>query len=68
MSTVWLKAAAKLLTVKLGKGFSRPIAEHWNARSLRRQMDSALYLRLAANKDKEGNCNWQTTRMPYGVS
>ncbi len=30
------------------------IAEHWNVRSLRRQMDSALYLRLAASKDKEG--------------
>jgi predicted nuclease of restriction endonuclease-like (RecB) superfamily len=30
------------------------IAENWNVRSLRRQMDSALYLRLAAGKDKEG--------------
>lgn len=30
------------------------IAEKWNVRSLRRQMDSALYLRLAASKDKEG--------------
>ena len=30
------------------------IAEHWNVRSLRRQMDSALYLRLASSKDKEG--------------
>lgn len=30
------------------------IASHWNVRSLRRQMDSALYLRLAASKDKQG--------------
>lgn len=30
------------------------IASGWNVRSLRRQMDSALYLRLAASKDKEG--------------
>lgn len=30
------------------------IASHWNVRSLRRQMDSALFLRLAASKDKEG--------------
>ena len=30
------------------------IASRWNVRSLRRQMDSALYLRLAASKDKEG--------------
>lgn len=30
------------------------IAENWNVRSLRRQMDSALYLRLAASKDKSG--------------
>ena len=30
------------------------IAENWNVRSLRRQMDSALYLRLAASKDKQG--------------
>ncbi len=29
------------------------IASRWNVRSLRRQMDSALYLRLAASKDKE---------------
>ncbi|WP_455637945.1 PDDEXK nuclease domain-containing protein [Parabacteroides sp.] len=29
------------------------IAQNWNIRSLRRQMDSALYLRLAASKDKE---------------
>lgn len=30
------------------------ISEHWNVRSLRRQMDSALFLRLAASKDKKG--------------
>lgn len=30
------------------------IASRWNVRSLRRQMDSALYLRLAASKEKEG--------------
>lgn len=30
------------------------IASGWNVRSLRRQIDSALYLRLAASKDKEG--------------
>ena len=30
------------------------IASSWNVRSLRRQIDSALYLRLAASKDKEG--------------
>lgn len=30
------------------------IAEQWNVRSLRRQIDSALYLRLAASRDKEG--------------
>lgn len=30
------------------------IAERWNVRSLRRQMDSALYLRLASSRDKEG--------------
>ena len=30
------------------------IASRWNVSSLRRQMDSALYLRLAASKDKEG--------------
>ena len=29
------------------------IAAKWNVRSLRRQMDSGLFLRLAANKDKE---------------
>lgn len=98
--TALLSSLAKLLRVKLGKGYSRPnlnnmrkfylyypicqtvsdklswshicelitiddelerrfyekecIASHWNVRSLRRQMDSALYLRLAASKDKEG--------------
>ncbi len=30
------------------------IASGWNVRSLRRQIDSALYLRLAASKDKDG--------------
>lgn len=30
------------------------VAENWNVRSLRRQIDSALYLRLAVSKDKEG--------------
>lgn len=30
------------------------VAEKWNVRSLRRQMDSALYLRLAMSKDKKG--------------
>lgn len=95
-----LSSLAKILRVKLGKGYSRPnlnnmrkfyllypicqtvsdklswshicelitieddlersfyekecIAERWNVRSLRRQMDSALYLRLAASRDKEG--------------
>jgi len=29
------------------------ILEQWNVRSLRRQIDSALYLRLAASKDKK---------------
>ncbi len=98
--TALLSSLAKLLRIKLGKGYSRPnlnnmrkfyllypicqtvsdklswshicelitiddelersfyekecIAEKWNVRSLRRQMDSALYLRLAASKDKEG--------------
>lgn len=99
--TSLLTRLAKLLTLKLGKGYSRPnlnnmrkfyvcypnlldmsdkfkkltwshiceiikiddelehnfyinecAAENWNVRSLRRQMDSALYLRLAASKDK----------------
>lgn len=101
--TSLLTKLAKLLTLKLGKGYSRPnlnnmrkfyilypnlsdisdkfkkltwshiceiikiddelelnfyinecAAENWNVRSLRRQMDSALYLRLAASKDKTG--------------
>lgn len=98
--TSLLTSLAKILQVKLGKGYSRPnlnnmrkfyllypicqtvsdklswshicelitidndlernfyekecIAENWNVRSLRRQMDSALYLRLAASKDKAG--------------
>lgn len=30
------------------------IAENWNVRTLRRQMDSALFLRLASSRDKEG--------------
>ncbi len=30
------------------------ISERWDVRSLRRQIDSALYLRLASSKDKEG--------------
>lgn len=101
--TSLLTKLSKLLTLKLGKGYSRPnlnnmrkfyilypnlsdmsdkfkkltwshiceiikiddelernfyinecAAENWNVRSLRRQMDSALYLRLAASKDKTG--------------
>ena len=98
--TVLLTSLAKLLRMKLGKGYSRPnlnnmrkfyllypicqtvsdklswshicelitiddnlersfyekecVAENWGVRSLRRQIDSALYLRLAASKDKEG--------------
>lgn len=98
--TELLTSLAKLLRIKLGKGYSRPnlnnmrkfyllypicqtlsdklswshicelitidddlersfyekecVAENWGVRSLRRQMDSALYLRLAASKDKEG--------------
>jgi len=98
--TSLLSSLAKLLRMKLGKGYSRPnlnnmrkfyllypicqtlsdklswshicelitiddelersfyekecIASRWNVRSLRRQMDSALYLRLAASKDKDG--------------
>lgn len=97
--TSLLSSLAKLLRMKLGKGYSHPnlnnmrkfylyypifqtvseklswshicelitiddelersfyekecIASRWNVRSLRRQMDSALYLRLAASKDKE---------------
>jgi hypothetical protein len=30
-------------------------AEKWDVRTLRRQIDSALFLRIAASKDKEGN-------------
>lgn len=30
------------------------IMENWNVRTLRRQMDSALFLRLASSRDKEG--------------
>lgn len=98
--TAMLSSLAKLLQMKLGKGYSRPnlnnmrkfyllypicqtvsdklswshicelitlddelerkfyekecISERWNVRTLRRQMDSALYLRLAASRDKEG--------------
>ncbi len=98
--TALLSSLAKILRVKLGKGYSRPnlnnmrrfyllypicqtvsdklswshicelitldddlersfyekecIAERWNVRSLRRQMDSALYLRMAASRDKDG--------------
>lgn len=98
--TALLSSLAKLLQIKLGKGYSRPnlnnmrkfyllypicqtvsdklswshicelitidddlersfyekecIAERWNVRSLRRQIDSALYLRLATSRDKEG--------------
>ena len=98
--TELLTSLAKLLRIKLGKGYSRPnlnnmrkfyllypicqtvsdklswshicelitidddlersfyekecITENWGVRSLRRQIDSALYLRLAASKDKEG--------------
>lgn len=97
--TALLTSLAKILRIKLGKGYSRPnlnnmrkfyllypicqtmsdklswshicelitiddelersfyekesVAENWNVRSLRRQMDSALYLRLAASKDKK---------------
>lgn len=98
--TALLTSLAKILHIKLGKGYSRPnlnnmrkfyllypicqtvsdklswshicelitiddelerrfyerecIAAKWDVRSLRRQMDSALYLRLAVSKDKEG--------------
>lgn len=90
---------AKLLSLKLGRGYSRPnlnnmrkfyllypicqtsdkltwshicelitiddelersfyenecVKESWDVRSLRRQMDSGLFLRLAASKDKQG--------------
>lgn len=30
------------------------ISQHWDVRTLKRQMSSALFLRLAASKDKEG--------------
>ena len=95
-----LTKLAKILTARLGSGFSRPnlnnmrkfyltysncqmisnklnwsqicelitiddnlersfyekecIKENWNVKALRRQMDSGLFLRLAASKDKEG--------------
>jgi len=98
--TTLLTKLSKVLTLKFGKGFSRPnlncmrkfylfypnlsdmsdkltwshiceiikiddqlerkfyenqcVKENWNVRSLRRQMDSGLYLRLAASKDKQG--------------
>ncbi len=98
--TSLLSSLAKILRMKLGKGYSRPnlnnmrkfyllypicqtvsdklswshicelitiddalersfyetecVASRWNVRSLRRQIDSALYLRLAASRDKEG--------------
>ncbi len=98
--TALLASLAKILRIKLGKGYSHPnlnnmrkfyllypifqtvseklswshicelitienelerkfyekecIAERWNVRSLRRQIDSALFLRLAASRDKEG--------------
>ena len=90
---------AKILTMRLGRGYSRPnlnnmrkfyllypicqtsdkltwshicelitiddelersfyekecVKENWDVRSLRRQMDSGLFLRLAASKDKQG--------------
>lgn len=95
-----LSTISKELTLRLGKGYSRPnlnsmrkfylaypncqtvsdklswshicelikiddelernfyekecISENWNVRTLRRQMDSALFLRLATSRDKEG--------------
>lgn len=100
--TALLTNLSKLLSAKIGKGFSRPnlncmrkffllydsqicqtlsdklswshicelitidnelerkfyekecIAQKWDVRSLRRQMESGLYLRLAASKDKQG--------------
>ena len=98
--TSLLTNLAKLLTLKIGKGYSRPnlnnmrkfyvlypnlsdmsdkltwshiceiikiddelerkfyvnecVQEKWDVRSLKRQMDSALYLRLASSKDKNG--------------
>lgn len=48
----------ELITIDddLERGFYEKecIAGRWNVRSLRRQMDSALYLRLAASRDREG--------------
>ena len=97
--TSMLTKLAKILTVRLGRGYSRPnlnnmrkfynlypicqmsdkltwshicelitiddelernfyanecIKENWNVRSLRRQIESGLFLRLAASKDKHG--------------
>lgn len=98
--TAMLTRLSQELTVRMGKGFSRPnlnnmrrfyllypncqtvsskfswsqlcllmqaddelerkfyekmcAEQRWNVRTLKRQMDSALYLRLAASKDKEG--------------
>ena len=95
-----LSTVSKELTLRLGKGYSRPnlnnmrkfylkysncqtvseklswshicelikiddelersfyekecVVENWNVRTLRRQMDSALFLRLASSRDKEG--------------
>ena len=95
-----LSTISKELTLRLGKGYSRPnlnnmrkfylkysncqtvsdklswshicelikiddelernfyekecVVEKWNVRTLRRQMDSALFLRLASSRDKEG--------------
>lgn len=98
--TSMLTNLAKILTMRLGRGYSRPnlnnmrkfyllyplcqtsdkltwshicelitidddlersfyekecVKENWDVRSLHRQMDSGLFLRLAASKDKEGN-------------
>ena len=97
--TSMLTKLAKILTVRLGRGYSRPnlnnmrkfyllypicqisdkltwsqicelitidddlersfyekecIKENWNVKALRRQIESGLFLRLAASKDKEG--------------
>ncbi len=98
--TALLSSLAKILRLKLGKGYSHPnlnnmrkfyllypifqtvseklswshicelitidddlerrfyenecITERWNVRSLRRQIDSALYLRLASSRNKDG--------------
>ena len=98
--TSLLTNLAKILTARIGSGFSRPnlnnmrkfyltypicqtisdklnwsqicelitiddnmersfyekecVKENWNVRTLRRQMDSGLFLRLAVSKDKEG--------------